>query len=167
MTGVLAPNWVAEQITRSQYEEKRSEFRRVEVALQEIDPRLSLVYVGARVPLDKCPVGALPGRFHVRRDNSEKNVPDSYMPIVNQHGEYTDPDMGIVDNLKKHDLWNSNVTAELEKRWAAEEKAAIQAREDVKEELRIEFAERYKSKVNPGILFSDIPWTYKPKKRGS
>jgi len=161
-SGLHVPDWLADQMTRKQYVEKREGFSHVERALKELDPKLSLVYVGLRVPHDKCPIGALPGRFHVRRDNHEAGVPDTFMPIVNQHGEYTDPDMGIVENLKKHDLWKKNVAQELSRRWEKEEKARQKKELAFKEDFKQEFAQRVKSKLNPSIAFNtDLSWKAK------
>jgi hypothetical protein len=70
--------------------------------------------------------------------------------------------MGIVDNLKKHDLWNHNVVKELEARWEQEEKTRAKKQLEMREEVKQEFAQRVKSKLTPSILFSpDVSWKAK------
>lgn len=70
--------------------------------LKSLDPYLDCVYIGDRAP--EYP-GLVPGRWHVRRRNPD--AMDWYLPITGQNGEYVEPGMWLVEEMKKRDLWNA------------------------------------------------------------
>lgn len=122
--------------------------------LKQIDSRLELVWVKERATAP----GLVPGRWHIRRLNDE--TLDTYIPLVGPNGEYTEPHSGHLEALKRGDLWNRNVVAELRKEREASERATQKAKQEVSEERIDTMATHIKSRLNPSVSFSDArPWT--------
>ena len=69
--------------------------------LRSIDDRLQLVWVGSRVPPEEAPLGAVPGRFHIRYDAPEHPV---YLPIVGDNDTFCEPGSVHLERLKQTDL---------------------------------------------------------------
>jgi hypothetical protein len=70
-------------------------------ALQALDPRLDLVFVTDRADPE---YGVKPGRWHVVRKN-DPPAPDSYIAIETPEGGYREPDSGVLEELRRRDLW--------------------------------------------------------------
>lgn len=104
--------------------------------LKQVDRHLEVVWVGERVPVGMLP-GVVPGRWHVRR--TPPGQIDSYWPILAEDGGFRDLDMGLIENMKKADLWRDGALEELRqrryKRMAAKAKAAALEREQAKDLL--------------------------------
>lgn len=66
------------------------------------DERLSLV----RAKPKASSPGLVPDYWHIRRHND--GMPDSYMPVQGQLGEYREPHGGLLDELRRRDLWNDD-----------------------------------------------------------
>lgn len=121
--------------------------------LKQYDPRLELVWVGDRATAP----GLVPGRWHIRRLN-EKTL-DTYMPLVGPNGEYTEPHSGHLEALKRGDLWNRDVVGELRREREAQRVAEEKAKQAISEERVDTMATHIKSRLNPGVSFSDArPW---------
>jgi len=122
--------------------------------LKDLDPRLELVWIksGATAP------GLIPSRWHIRRRNEE--TLDSYFPLVGPNGEYVEPNSGHLEMMRRNDLWNRDVIAEV--RADRQRRADAQRkREEAGHEERVDtLATHLKSRINPGVSFSDArPWT--------
>lgn len=81
------------------------------LALRDFDPNLELVFFGERA---EAIGGIIPGRWHVRRNNREAGAPDSYMPITGRNGSYREPDFGVLDDLRRRDLWRTGALEDLD-----------------------------------------------------
>lgn len=79
--------------------------------LKKLDPYLDLVFIGDRAP--EYP-GLVPGRWHVRRRNPD--TLDHYLPLTGQNGEFVQPGMWLVEEMKKRDLWNEGSIREMMRR---------------------------------------------------
>lgn len=122
--------------------------------LQQIDPRLSLVWAHeqARAP------GLRPGRWHVRRRN-DPPAPDSYMPIVLPDGGYRPMASDILDELRSRDLWRGDVADRImRERFDREAREAEKREAADREETVDELAGRIKAKLSPGVrVTKDLP----------
>lgn len=126
----------------------------VDAMLKDLDPRLELVWIkeGATA------VGLIPSRWHIRRRNEE--TLDSYFPLVGPNDEYVEPNSGHVEMMRRGDLWNRDVVAEIQAERRRKE-IARQKREQAGRDERVDtLATHLKSRINPGVSFSDArPWT--------
>lgn len=71
-------------------------------------PEMEVVLVKTTIDPEKCPESCIPGRWHVRRNNSPPTLP-SYIPITTPDGGYRDPDFGVVEELHRIDLTRREV----------------------------------------------------------
>lgn len=114
--------------------------------LKSIDADLQLVkaHDHATAP------GLKPGYWHVIRTAS--GVPPTVIVHEGPNGEYRDPDSGLLENLKRGDMWNDSNRRERERRIKlakdAEDRQKINERQQIQDELR----ERVKAIQSPGVL---------------
>ena len=158
MSGLVLPTWVAANAERDKFAQQSAEWQHMDRQLKELDPQLSLVYVPERVPVTAAP-GILPGRWHVKR--ASEGELDLYIPICGAQGEYRDPDSGIVEELRRRDLWKREVWDEMRTKNKRDE-AAREREQATKDEERAEdFALAVKAHANPGVAFGVKGWTPK------
>lgn len=132
--------------------------------LKQIDERLELVWIDERAP--RRP-GMIPARWAVRRDNSDRGAPDSYMSIIDRDGSYRPMGSDIIEEIKSRDTWNSSVAHQIfvenERR---KEREAERDRERFHEGMRDELAINLKAKIAPSTLVNtSVPWTNTAKGR--
>jgi hypothetical protein len=65
--------------------------------------QMEVVLVKPTIDPAQCPPSAIPGRWHVRRNNPPPAVP-TYIPITTPDGGYRDPDSGVIAELANIDL---------------------------------------------------------------
>lgn len=106
----------------------------IATALHDLDPNLELCFFGDRA---EARYGIVPGRWHVRRTN--KDTSDSYFPITTPDGGFREPDFGILEELRRRDLWRKGAME-------ATDPYAIRERER-SERIRANEAERRKEEV--------------------
>ena len=111
--------------------------------LKQIDPLLELV----KATENANPGYLIPGCWHIRRNN-ETTVP-TYYPIVDEDGNYKDPDMGDLERLRQMDMQREGAFDEMIERKKREGRARIEA---MREEFRQEFADTYRTMNTPSIL---------------
>lgn len=126
--------------------------------LKMIDWRLSLVraHDGA---VDR---DLIPGYWHVKRDNSQHGMADTYMPIMGPNGEFMEPHAGVLQRLRERDMQRPGAWEEEIARIEREENERKGRLADQRAEFKEEFMYRYKAKESPGVSFSDAkPWRYR------
>lgn len=170
MSNLYIPPSAAHDIWMERWEEKRKDFAQVERQLQELDPLLEITYFGERIPTDQLPPGAMPGRWHVKRNNV--GTPNTYTPIVNQNGEYTEPDSGLVEGLRKTDLWKRDNMLRYQKAEAAQQRAREAAVREQSEERKETFAQALRAYAQDGpgpigksVAFGTSNWRNRAKAR--
>ena len=104
--------------------------RQINAELQKLDPYLELVWIGPNAERGLIP-GIEPGRWHIRR--IPPGLIHSYWPVMGPDGEYIDPTMKLIEDMKAADLWREGALQELRDRQVREaekkEKDAELARE--------------------------------------
>lgn len=108
----LLPATVRANVEREQMVDKQlHKAQALAIALRDLDPNLELVFFGERA---EDIYGIVPGRWHVRRNNKDTGAPDSYLPIQGRKGEYREPDFGVIDDLRRNDLWRKGALDRLD-----------------------------------------------------
>jgi hypothetical protein len=161
---LVLPDWVAENYRRQEMVESHlGAAKWLAEALKGIDPELSVVWAKEGADDDRL----VPGRWHVRRDNSRHGLPDTYMAITAPDGGYREPDAGVLDELAQRDMRRAGNGPD----------AQVRAREAREAKLRARAAERAgearedtyylaKSELAPGVLVSDdVPWSARARGR--
>ena len=85
--------------------------------LQALDPYLELVWIGPNAARGVIP-GVEPGRWHIRR--TPPGIIHSYWPVMGPEGEYVDPSMKLIEDMKAADLWREGALQELRDRQVRE-----------------------------------------------
>jgi hypothetical protein len=155
MSGIILPPTVLFNQERERLVERRGELNWFNRQLRQIDPRLELV----KATEHPQSTDLTPGYWHVVRHN-EPPAPDTYIAIKGDHGEFIEPSTGWLERFRADDAWSNGGWAELTKRWAKREQARERDKQRVREERVEEIADRIKAQ-NPGVSFSDTPWTYR------
>lgn len=112
--------------------------KRLEEELQKIDANLEVDFVDPKVanlPLKDREIGVIPGRWHVIRRNP--GGVDAWFPICGANKEYRDPELAVVDEMKRMDLWRPGALKELRDKQLAEDKAS-QRRQDLDSEQMVD-----------------------------
>lgn len=118
--------------------------RALEKELKQLDPRLQVRFVG-KIPEGHFSPGMIPFRWHIVRKGEFSNQIDHYLPIIGPNKEYRSPEMKVVEDMKKADLWREGA---LEKLFDERERQvkANQAKADLKrEQIRDEMALAYRA----------------------
>jgi hypothetical protein len=123
--------------------------------LRQIDPYLELVFA----PENATAPGLRPGRYHVLRHNP--GAPLSLIPIETPEGEFKEPDSSLLDELRRADLWRDEAVRDRKKRQEALERSERRRKAREFEERQEEIEYRIKVKESPGVLVSDVPWTWR------
>lgn len=117
---------------------------RLQAELQKLDSLLEVDFVdpaAASLPPSERGLGVIPGRWHVIRRNP-KGV-DAWFPICGPAKEYRDPELAVVDEMKKADLWRPGALAELrknqEQQLAAKDRKTALEDEQRRDEARLAF----------------------------
>ena len=124
--------------------------------LRQVDPYLQLVK--AHDDASDVP-GLRPGYYHVLRHNP--GAPPSLIPIEGPDGSFREPDSSLFDMLRRSDMWNHEAERDRRVRGRRLEQAqqAREARE--RAERKEEALLRLKALEEPGVAFTDRPWTYR------
>lgn len=126
--------------------------RQLARALKTLDPYLELVFANAKADAP----GLVPERWHIRRRNPE--TIDTYWPLIGDNGEYVEPSMDVIDQLRKRDMWREDTNQEI-RRHKAEKKARLEAEAlAMRLEKREEFGMRVKAMSNPSIRMGGKGW---------
>lgn len=162
MSGLILPDAVRESMEREQLvDDHLARGKWLGRELRALDPALSCVWVKENVPEHVAERhGMVPGRWHVRRENQPPAEP-SYKPIVGPLNEYREPDSGVLEELRRQDMWNPEVAAryfgETKRKEAERERDAARVREARREDIAL----NVKAKLNPGVSFGDGRWSYR------
>ena len=109
----------------------------LEKELRKLDRRFRVVFIDPEAannkPEARAP-GVIPGRWHLKLMTSTIN---HYFVLAGPNGEYRDPELGVVEEMKRRDLWRRGA---LEKIRADEEVelARRKRQEETEAEARIE-----------------------------
>lgn len=87
--------------------------KQINQELQSLDPYLELVWIGPNAKRGLIP-GVEPGRWHIRR--TPPGIIHSYWPVMGPDGEYVDPSLKIIEDMKAADLWREGALQELRDR---------------------------------------------------
>jgi hypothetical protein len=158
MSQIILPPIALYNAEREKLSHRHEHLKWFDAELKRIDWRLSLVraHDGA---VDR---DLIPGYWHIKRDNSQHGMADSYLPIKGPNGEFMEPHSGVLDRLRERDMQRPGAWEEMI-RWHDREEDERQARLAAERaDFREEFALRYKAKANPGVSFSNAkPWRYR------
>lgn len=102
--------------------------------------------------------GIRPGFYHVMRFN--QNAPLSFLPIEAPDGGFMVPDSGVLERLRRTDMWNERVVRDRRRALEMEEQAkrADEARDA--EERREELTDRWNAASRTHVSMStDQPWS--------
>lgn len=132
---------------------------RMAVALAQLDNRMILV-----PPTAPRVDGMLPGYWYVIRRNDMGKA--TYWPVDDERtGEPIEPDSAFIERMRGWNTWERRV----EEDRARARAQALKDREDAKAqldgELRDDMLTLAKSKMSPGVSFSDTPWAWRHNKR--
>lgn len=97
-------------------------------------PEMDCVFVRADIDPSRLPENAVPGRWHVRRNNPPPELA-TYIPILAPGGGYREPDATVVAELAKVDLRRPGVREDLMNR-ARTDQPHKQRERDLKREQR-------------------------------
>lgn len=139
--------------------ERAGWLKHFDAELRKLDQRLSLVRAGTQFTMP----GLVPGYWHVKRRNDPPAM-DSYLPLMGPDGEFVEPHMGILENLKRQDLQRDGALDELRKREEREREDQEKAKRFRAADRQEEFATRLKAIENPGVSMAP-GWTYRKKGR--
>jgi hypothetical protein len=106
-------------------------------------PEMEVVLVKPNIGPD-CPQSAIPGRWHVRRNNPPPAVP-TYIPITAPDGGYRDPDSGVIAELAEIDLRRPEVKQRFLERTRSDAPDKAAERELRKEQRRDIMAMDYRA----------------------
>jgi hypothetical protein len=158
MSRIILPPIALYNAEREKLTERHHHLKRFDVELKAIDWRLSLVKA-APGAVDR---DLIPGYWHIKRDNSQQGVPDTYMPVKGPQGEFMEPHDGVLNLLRERDMGRPGAWEEMVRRMDREEEERQRRLAAGRADFREEFADRYKAKANPGVSFSNAkPWTYR------
>lgn len=147
VSGLVVPDHVAVNLQRDvQVDEMIGRAQGHNRMLQEVDPRLSLVWgkEGADDP------AIVPGRWHLRRRN-DAPAPDSYIAIVGDDGGFREFDSGVLREMEQRNLWNPAVFNQIAGRQRRESLAQERADELRREQRVYELARNIKAQDSPSV----------------
>lgn len=113
--------------------------------LREIDPDLQLVKAMESTTFP----GLKPGYFHVLR--TPKDAPPTLIAYETEDGEFLEPDSGLLERLRKGDMWSDRVQAAARERDRKLQRAAEREREREREERVDEVMDRLWHKQNLSV----------------
>src|SRR5512146_2871612 len=89
--------------------------RKLEKELKKLDRRIEVDFVdpeAVKVPLAERAPGLFPARWHIILKTAH-HLDDQYFPILGPNASYRDPELAIVEEMKRADLWKRGVFDEL------------------------------------------------------
>jgi len=129
--------------------------RALERELKTLDPQLRVVFVGD-IPSEYFSPGMVRNRWHILKEGEFENQLDHYLPIVGPDLEYREPEMQIVEDMKKADLWKDGALerlfAERERQVKAKEAAAKLKKEQIADEFALAFRSAKRVKGDEKLL---------------
>jgi hypothetical protein len=87
-------------------------------AVKAIDERLDIEFISEGADPE---YGVVPGRWHVVRKNPPP-APDSFIPITTRDGGYCEPHSGILEELRRRDLWKEGARERYEKKFTPQKR---------------------------------------------
>lgn len=158
MSGIILPPIALYNAEREKLTNRHEHLKWFDVQLKQLDWRLSLVKA-APGAVDR---DLIAGYWHIKRDNSEKGMLDTYLPITGPNGEFMEPHTGVLEQLRGGDLQRPGAWEEMIRRHDREEQDRKNRLAAERADFKEEFALRYKAKANPGVSFnSSKPWRYR------
>lgn len=134
--------------------------RALEKELKELDPRLRVRFVG-RIPEGHFSPGMKENRWHILREGEFENEIDHYLPILGPNFEYRPPEMKVVEDMKKADLWREGALDKLfrerERQIENDKKAAELKREQLTDEMAVAYRAAKRVKGDEKLLKEKAP----------
>lgn len=149
MSNVILPATAQWNAARERMTARHAELQWFDDQLKEFDPLLSLVRAA---PHAEDP-DLVPGYWHIKRSNAIGM--DTYLVLKGPNGEFSEPHSGFIEQLRKEDLQRAGAWEELMARLEREETASARAQQEAREDMKVEFAERYKVHANPGVSMTN------------
>lgn len=148
---VLVRHQLEAQLERiSALRERHGWLRYFNDQLRQLDPFLELV----KAAENATEPGLRPGFWHVKRNNPA-DIP-TYYPIEDANGNFIDPHMGVLDELRKMDTSRAGWLDEM----LAKRRREYESRKRREKEDRVtELAERIYHYDVPKVAFNDTKWT--------
>lgn len=118
---------------------------KLERELRTIDDRLRVVKISPRageLPPNARGPGVIPGRWHIKLLTHPRNA---YFPICGPDWEYREPEMALVEEMKKRDLWKPGALEKIRKAEEDEERRRIRAAILEREQGEDEVAAAYRA----------------------
>lgn len=157
MSGLLVVETKASAMNRLRAEltQASEQGRALERELQTLDPQLVVRYVG-NIPPDHFSPGMVRNRWHIVKQGEFENQLDHYLPIVGPDLEYRNPEMQIVEDMKKADLWRDGALEKLfkerDRQVRAKEDAAKLKREQIQDEMALAYRSAKRVKGDEKLL---------------
>jgi hypothetical protein len=114
--------------------------------LKEIDPYLEL----AKASHDAHRTGLRPGYWHVMRHNP--GAPTSFIVHEGPHGEFREPDSGLLETLAAGDMWSERTMREQQRLAQKARDAKDRERRRERAEIEEEMVERLAQKERVSIV---------------
>lgn len=134
--------------------------RALERELKTLDPQLRVVFVGD-IPPEHFSPGMVRNRWHILKEGEHENQLDHYLPIVGPGLEYREPELRIVEDMKKADLWRDGALerlfAERERQVRAKEAEATLKKEQIADEFAVAFRAAKRVKGDEKLLKEAAP----------
>lgn len=145
---------------RAELTQASEQGRALERELQTLDPQLVVRFVGD-IPPDHFSPGMVRNRWHIVKQGEFENQLDHYLPIVGPNLEYRNPEMQIVEDMKKADLWRDGALerlfAERERQVKAKEDAAKLKKEQIQDEMALAYRAAKRVKGDEKLLKEAAP----------
>lgn len=140
---------------RAELTQASEQGRALERELQTLDPQLVVRFVGD-IPPDHFSPGMVRNRWHIVKQGEFENQLDHYLPIVGPDLEYRNPEMQIVEDMKKADLWRDGAMEKLfkdrERQIHTKEDEATLKKEQIEDEFRLAYRSAKRVKGDEKLL---------------
>lgn len=117
----------------------------LERELRELDDRLRVIFVdpaAGQLPPALRGQGMIPGRWHIKILTYPRN---EYFPICGPNWEYREPELAVVEEMKKRDLWKRGALERIRRAEEDEEARRIRQALTEKEQREDEVALAYRA----------------------
>ncbi len=147
MPEVILPASVILRDATERLNARHDHLRWLEQELRSLDPLLSLVRAKPTV----APGSPLkPGYWYIQRANPVGGAPQM-IEWAFPDGSFREPDSGMLEFLRRRDLWNPGVFEHAKKAQQRQEAETRARAAEQRGELRDELAGRVKAAVSPGV----------------